>query len=244
MIKLLWRCFVTAIVGICLLTLIFAGNHKSTDNKDGESINHPDKNRSKVLLDSVFTLPIGSTSKVYTVRVIFRDNDRFQMIIKKSGTLDTLQYIRGLGMYERQEGDFEILDVNSDGYKDFKILSGIGNTGLNKEYSFWLYNPHTGKFDHSDEFDNLFGANPSFDESGLVTEYNTETSCLCYDTETFKIVGGIKVLIRREAQTYDREKNIYTRVLLKLLNGKLVEVKKKVMTNEEAANDDEDWSQK
>lgn len=240
-IKLFWYCFVTTIVNICLLTLIYANNHKVMNNNDNKPINHPVKNRTKVLLDSLFTLSIGSTLKVYNVRAIFKDNNRFEIIIKKSGTSKTLQSIHGLGIYEG-EGDFEIIDVNSDGYKDFKILSNIGNTGLNNGYSFWLYNPHTGKFNHSEEFDNLFGANPTFDESGLVTEQSTETNCLCYDTETFKIIGTTKVLVRREAQTFDWDKQLYTRILLKLINGKLVEVKKKVMTREEAAADKEDWS--
>jgi hypothetical protein len=233
-IKFVWRGFVMMIVSICLLNLNYAGYQKF---KGGKSMN-----RAKVLLDSVFTLPIGSTSKVYNVRVIFKDDNHFQMIIKKSGSTDTLQNIRGYGIYERQADDFEIIDVNSDGYKDFKILSNIGNTGQNKNYSFWLYNPKTGKFYHSEEFDNQIGANPFFDESGLVTEYNTETNCLCYDTETFKMMGTTKVLVRREVQTYDWDKQLYTRKLFKLINGQLVEVKKKVMTREEAANDKEDWS--
>jgi hypothetical protein len=240
-IKLFWYCVVVAIVCICLLTQIYAGNARCTNNIVDNPQNLPVIDRIKIVLDSVFTLQIGSTPKKYTIRVIFRNNGRFEMIVKKSGTSKTFQNFHGLGIY-RGGDDFEIIDVNSDGYKDFKILSNIGNTGLNNGYSFWLYNPRNGKFYHSEEFDNLFGPNPSFDESGLVTEQSTETNCLCYDTETFKMVGTTKVLVRREAQTFDWDKELYTRVLYKLIDGKLVEVKKKVMTREEAANDNEDWS--
>lgn len=123
---------------------------------------------------------------------------------------------------------FEAVDMNFDGYKDIRLLDWWGATG-NKGYRCWLYNPKKKRFYINRELGGL--SNPRFDckKKKIYTSGTGGHAGMIHCISILTFISGKLICLESERQDYVKEKNHYLRIRSKLINGKMVEVERKIV---------------
>jgi len=121
---------------------------------------------------------------------------------------------------------FEVLDMNFDGYKDIKLLEWWGVTG-NKGYRCWLYAPNKKKFIFHKELSELGNPRINHAEQTIRTSYNGGGGL--YALHIWAFENGKLVCVEGTLQDYDKDKQHYIVIKNKRINGKIVEVERKIV---------------
>ena len=184
----------------------------------------------QIKIDSTYLVEINQKLPKYKLRLRVYDDNCYNIYIFKENEKDTIQVINyGFLGSSFLNDDFEILDANFDGYLDLKIFEMSGNT-TNKMYVFWLFNPQTGLFQFADKYSNSIGTNTYIDNENKEIRTGGFTGCAggCFHFDTYRIINGKRVLIKREYQELAENQpegnnlTIYVRTLEELVNGKMV----------------------
>jgi len=83
----------------------------------------------------------------------------------------------------------EFVDVNFDGADDLKVTTST-SAGPNVGFDYWLFDPRTGKFEHSDIGDKLSGFDITPDPKTKTIAASGRASCCDWETATYKWVGA------------------------------------------------------
>ena len=184
----------------------------------------------EIKIDTTYFVQINKELPIYKLHLILYDDNCYNIYIFKDNKTDTLQVINYgfLGSFHLDD-DFEIIDANFDGYSDLQIFEMSGNT-TNKMYVFWLFDPQTGLFEFSDKYSNSIGTNSYIDSRNKEIRTGGFTGCAggCFHFDTYRIINGKRVLIKREYQELAENQpegnnlTIYVRTLEELVHGKMV----------------------
>jgi len=122
-----------------------------------------------------------------------------------------------------------VIDMNFDGYKDFRVVSWVGST-WNRGYHVWLYNPKSGRFCYDVDLSNL--------SSPIVFDARTQTvstfskggsAAAIHSRYDYKFIAGKLTRVKRYEQTFDKKFDRYVYTIWKRINGKMVKVEHAVV---------------
>ena len=136
----------------------------------------PDNSRLSVVLSGPIATDADTGGTVFDRLVVYRGGAKLQEIAAKG---------------EFSAGDdrlAEFVDVNFDGADDLKVMTST-SAGPNVGFDYWLFNPRTGKFEHSDIGDKLSGFDITPDPKTKTIAASGRASCCDWETVTYKWVG-------------------------------------------------------
>jgi hypothetical protein len=187
-----------------------------------------------------FTFTIAPNLPVFTFKLIplIKPEDEFgnpqstirQIQVFRADSQAPLQNLSDCDLEEMEPPGsgadfFHADDFNFDGYKDIFLETWHGATGGNWGGCIWLYNPATGKFDHSAEFSNLsgFSLDPStktistFGGGGMLGEI--------HDAKRYAIRNKRLVLIWSQHQDWDDSQRKLHCIVKELVRTEMVIVR-------------------
>jgi hypothetical protein len=88
------------------------------------------------------------TFKIFRLRSFSNSHYRIEVCSEDGNqTIQQLEIRNGIGI-EYYRGGFQILDVDTDGYQDIRLLGGFDNSGHYDKpwYKDWVYQPDTQTF--------------------------------------------------------------------------------------------------
>ena len=109
----------------------------------------------------------------------------------------------------------EILDMNFDGYGDFRVIEFIA-AGPNVPYLNWLFNPVTGKFEKSAELNAI--TSPKFAPEARLIESQSRDGANRYRTDSYEIIGAKPLLTKTELKEY-LQPGVYQRTVSERRDG-------------------------
>jgi len=113
---------------------------------------------------NLFQLPQTRISEIKSIfELTIRDFNTKQIIQTINDTINGRTASLGI-----DDNDFELMDVNFDGYVDLPIKIGVENLGVS-HYNIWLFNNTKNNFELFDEFKDLPGLYISTDKKQLHT---------------------------------------------------------------------------
>lgn len=83
----------------------------------------------------------------------------------------------------------ELVDANFDGHADIKLWTST-SAGPNNGYSYWLFDPGSGKFQATELGDKLSGFEVNFDARARTITTSARASCCEWEMQTFRWVGS------------------------------------------------------
>lgn len=123
-----------------------------------------------------------------------------------------------------------VQDLDFDGYADLGFVTGMGATG-NAWADYWRFDPAGRRFV-------AVGTHPVFtvDPAGrqLRARNKGGHAGLLFTDETYRWVDGRPVVVRVEEQDSNETGEGYVRTVRELREGQLVEIERRVLTQEEA----------
>ncbi len=133
----------------------------------------------------------------------------------------------------------EFLDFNFDGYLDFRIFTNPGSR--NYFYDYWSFNPKTKKYIYNPKLSNIGGLEVDTLKRQLHSYYDSGNDE--YNSESYNLYQQTPILLEKEKLygVYVNDgKKIERKYLIKenykRIDGRLVLISKKRMTNEEFLN--------
>ena len=127
---------------------------------------------------------------------------------------------------------FQLEDVNFDGYSDIKLLSFSGATG-NGYYYYWLFDRKTDQFVFSQEFSKFCNPILHPETREIETHAVRGKAGMIYIDETFRVIDGRPVLVRRESEDeVDRDGRSFLKVVREVKNGKMKIVSREIVKND------------
>ena len=82
----------------------------------------------------------------------------------------------------------EFVDINFDGFDDLKVMTST-SAGPNAGFDYWLFNPNSGKFEHSDIGDALSGFDVTPNARAKTISVTGRSSCCEWENATYKWIG-------------------------------------------------------
>jgi hypothetical protein len=141
---------------------------------------------------------------LYTFRLVGdKEHNVIQAIeVSVAGHPGVLQALPGVSMVEapyRGAHWFEAVDANFDGYRDVRLMSWWGVTG-NTGYTWWLFNPHTGRFESCHDLDDLSNPVPHLADHTISTHSVGGMAGQIYQNAEYRWLAGRLVLTREDSQ--------------------------------------------
>ncbi len=134
-------------------------------------------------------------------------------------------------------------DMNFDGYNDLELVSSWSGMG-NDCYSFWLYNPLKETFEYNESLNKLCNPGPDEKDKTLKTGWNGGALRCIYTMQVYKWKGKELVLIGdAEENISDEKKDLFHKVIRRLRNGKMVVVSDRILTYDEAIEENHKGTQ-
>ncbi|GAE89979.1 XAC2610-related protein [Acetivibrio straminisolvens] len=126
--------------------------------------------------------------------------------------------------------DYEIVDANFDGYKDFCYVHIRGNA--NYYCRFWIWDPKSGKFMESPDLSEI--SMPQFDNDLKVVKGYWRSSAAANETRYYKYIDGKLTCVRYLEMGNPDGEGMQTLIVEDYVEGKLVEVfREKALLTEE-----------
>lgn len=111
-----------------------------------------------------------------------------RIVVYRNGA--KLQEIAAKGdFWEGDDRLVEFADINFDGFDDLKVMTST-SAGPNAGFDYWLFNPRSGKFDHSDIGDKLSGFDVLPDPHTKTIRVTGRSSCCDWESATYKWIGA------------------------------------------------------
>jgi hypothetical protein len=135
-----------------------------------------DNSHLSVVLSGSTTKSQDATGDAFDKITVFRDGAKLQEIAAQG---------------EFSTGDdrlVEFVDINFDGFDDIRVMTST-SAGPNVGFDYWLYNPHSGKFEHSDIGDTLSGFDIMPDARTKTISVTGRSSCCEWENATYKWSG-------------------------------------------------------
>ena len=117
-------------------------------------------------------------------------------------------------------------DMNFDGYTDFRLME-FPTAGPNTYWYFWLYDPHTGTFYRSMEYEDSNLVSPEFDQDNKTIICFHRDGMGIYGTEYYFIENGHLLLVRDEHTEYQGPDSLITTVT-ELVNDEMIVTERNV----------------
>ncbi len=99
------------------------------------------------------------------------------------------------GVEDEKHIGFGLVDINFDGYRDFRVVSGRGHPA-NEWYNYWVFEPKSGRFREAPAFDEITGIDPE----RQVLRSHSNGGNIQHTTDYYRLRGG-KPLIFKSAVT-------------------------------------------
>ena len=97
--------------------------------------------------------------------------------------------------------EYELEDINFDGYNDLLVLRGYSADGMVNEYDIYIFNYQDKRFDYSDKITGTLGWNTMIDkDSKEITVGGASGMDWTYEWRTYKFLDGSLIQIREESQ--------------------------------------------
>ncbi len=126
--------------------------------------------------------------------------------------------------------DYQIVDANFDGYKDFCYVQSRGNA--NYYCRFWIWDPKSGKFTESPDLDEI--SMPEFDKDSKVVKGYWRSSAAANETRYYRYIDGKLTCVRYLEMGDPDDEGMQTLIVEDYVDGKLVEVfREKALLTEE-----------
>ncbi len=120
-------------------------------------------------------------------------------VIAPGGKLEMLDNFESILPANSEADALAVEDVNFDGYADLRIMEYLPG-GSAVPYFYWLYQPATGTFVRSDEFQVV--KSPEVDQSNRQLISKQKVSSTEFVTEIYDPQGDIPILIRKEVRNF------------------------------------------
>ena len=111
-------------------------------------------------------------------------------------------------------------DMNFDGYTDFRLMESP-TAGPNTYWYFWLFDPETGTFYRSGEFEDSSLVSPEFDQDNRTIICFHRDGMGMYGTEYYFIEDGHLLLVKSEKTEYYGPDSLLTTVT-ELVNDEMI----------------------
>ena len=147
--------------------------------------------------------PAKTSGGRFTIACQAQDNSHLAVILsgpaaKDPGAFDKIVVFRnGAKLQEiAVQGQFwatddrlvDFQDINFDGFDDIRVMTST-SAGPNVGFDYWLYNPRSGKYEHSDIGDALSGFDVMPDARTKTITVTGRSSCCEWETASYKWVG-------------------------------------------------------
>ena len=111
--------------------------------------------------------------------------------------------IEFLGNAFGHESDTNLIDLDSDGYKDLLLLNGNGDMGRNYNYTPYFYDYKNNKFITNEKLPDII--NPDVDAENKTFSEHISQGCYsnCFTESTFKMINGIPIVLEQIVQHPD-----------------------------------------
>lgn len=156
---------------------------------------------SKEIAPLVFVVSDDGPSLGITVK------DSCVIVLSGDSTVQEFPW-RGDPLEEDEERSFELfsaLDMNFDGFTDFRVARETGVSNL--YYSCYLWNPKTGKFEENGPLGDI--SNPDFDEEAEKISSFTHESATDNREDIFRWVDGHLTMTWSKVQRYDEARGFF-----------------------------------
>lgn len=117
-------------------------------------------------------------------------------------------------------------DMNFDGYTDFRLMQ-FPTAGPNTYWYFWLFDPDTGTFFRSMEFEESSLVSPEFDQGSKMIKCFHRDGMGIYGTEYYFIEEGHLLLVRSEQTEFQGPDSLITTVT-ELVNDEMIVTERNV----------------
>ena len=111
-------------------------------------------------------------------------------------------------------------DMNFDGYTDFRLMESP-TAGPNTYWYFWLYDPDTGTFYRSMEYEDSNLVSPEFDQDNKTIICFHRDGMGIYGTEHYFVENGHLLLVRDEQTEFQGPDSLVTTVT-ELVNDEMI----------------------
>ncbi len=137
---------------------------------------------------------------------------------------DSVAVFEGLASnyYENSElgGYFIAEDMNFDGYTDFRLMESP-SAGPNTCWYFWLFDPDTGTFFRSMEYEEIRLISPEFDQNNRTIISFHRDGMGMYGREHYTLENGHPLLVRSEQTEFQGSDSLITTVT-ELINDEMI----------------------
>ncbi len=117
-------------------------------------------------------------------------------------------------------------DMNFDGYTDFRLMQ-FPTAGPNTCWYFWLFDPDTGSFFRSMEYEESSLVSPEFDQDNKTIKCFHRDGMGIYGTEYYFVEEGHLLLVRSEQTEFQSPDSLITTVT-ELVNDEMIVTERNV----------------
>jgi hypothetical protein len=165
---------------------------------------------------------------------------RFDLTRREAGRLVARMHVRAPGqpaeqvlsvdemslVPESSRIQIDAPDIDFDGYRDLSLVVAAG--GANATAQYWLFDPKLNQYRSIGQFP-VFRLDPR--RKRLLTYEKGGMAGLEYESREYAIIDGGPVVVKEEKQAaVDETGRRYRRVTSKRIRGKLVEVKRQIVS--------------
>jgi hypothetical protein len=162
----------------------------------------------------------------------------YNFIILDTLNSDTLS-ISSMEKYQNLEDEeYELTDINFDGYNDLKILHDYSANGLNYNYKILLFNKSNYKFEYNEEVSELIGTNCEIDSVKKEISINS----LTFDggrpdsySAVYKFYDNVLIMVREnrfyfiDSTDTETGKDLYREIIKARKDSSLVIIKDEII---------------
>lgn len=129
--------------------------------------------------------------------------------------------------YSEKEMGFEFIDIDFDGYKDFRIVSFIPASAHSLPHQYWRFDNTKNQFISAPAFDELMSA--EFDETSKTIKSFWRSSNAENGIDVYILENKNPVLVRKETHTWDDASNGTILTIQELVNGEMKVTSRRVL---------------